>query len=192
MTRSRQIFLGLALGLLLGLAFVEQLTATDPEQRNWEVFTEMAYSKAFEAHTANPAFADGKTIQPLVAGVVPRGVRPFRYGDGEDEAQRAGRELTDPLPEPDGASTAQGAELYRVYCLPCHDARGGGRGPVVLRGMLPPPSLHAQRAVGMADGQLFHVLTRGQGNMAAYTAQLSVDERWLVVRHVRRLQEEGP
>lgn len=192
MSRSHSTFLGLVAGLLVGLLIVEQLVTTDPEQRNWEVFTEMAYSVAYEAHTANPLFADGKTIQPLVAGVVPRGGLPFRYGPELEEAQRAGRELSDPLPESDAAMAARGAELYRVFCLACHDVRGSGRGPVVLRGMLPPPSLHADNAKIMADGQLFHLLTRGQGNMAAYAAQLSVEERWLVVRHVRRLQEEGP
>ncbi len=36
---------------------------------------------------------------------------------------------------------------------------------------------------------MFHILTYGQGKMASYAAQLSEDERWKVIRHVRSLQE---
>ena len=105
---------------------------------------------------------------------------------------RAGENLFSPINTGDTAAPVLGAELYRIYCLMCHDARGNGEGPVVYRGMLPPPSLHAERAKQMADGEMFHILTRGQGNMASYAAQLTRAERWKVIQHVRRLQEEGP
>ena len=78
-----------------------------------------------------------------------------------------------------------------MYCTVCHDSAGDGRGPVVARGFLPPPSLHAARALAMPDGELFHVITHGQGNMASYASQLTPEERWQVVLHVRRLQEEA-
>ena len=55
--------------------------------------------------------------------------------------------------------------------------------------MLPPPFLTAARATQMADGEMFHILTYGQGNMASYAAQLTREERWMVIRHVRSLQE---
>jgi len=42
----------------------------------------------------------------------------------------------------------------------------------------------------MKDGQMFHVLTYGQGNMPSLAAQLSVDDRWSVILHMRMLQ--GP
>jgi len=177
------------LGAVVGLS---DLTAPDPELRNREIFTEMAYGVAYESWSPNPNFADGKTVQPLVAGVVPRGGLPFPYGEGPEEAQRAGRELRNPVPRDAESVGTLGAGMYRAFCLTCHDATGGGNGPVVLRGVLPPPSLHADRARTMADGEMFHVLTRGQGNMASYAAELSELERWLVVNWVRRLQEEEP
>ncbi len=187
---NRLAFLAATLVLVAALIGVQHLTRVDPDQRNFEIFTEMAYSHAAESFSPNAHFADRKTLQPLVAGVVPRGTTPFPYGDGPDEARRAGEDLSDPLPEADDATAARGAELYRIYCALCHDARGEGRGPIVQHGMLPPPSLHAARALQMADGEMFHVLTRGQGNMAAYAAQLDPTERWMVVRHIRRLQRE--
>jgi hypothetical protein len=44
----------------------------------------------------------------------------------------------------------------------------------------------------MKDGQMFHLLTLGQGqNMASYAAQLSEKERWLVIAYIRDLQQQG-
>ena len=41
----------------------------------------------------------------------------------------------------------------------------------------------------MKDGQLFHILTYGQGSMAPMAAQLSRDRRWDVINFVRSLQK---
>ena len=189
---TRSAFLTAAVVVLALVAAAGSLLKADPGRRNLNIFTEMVVSRAAEAFSTSAAFTDGKTLQALPPGVVARGVPRFAYGDGPEEAARAGRELANPLPA-DAATLTRGAELFRVYCLPCHDARGGGQGPVVLRGMTPPPSLHGTRATGAADGELFHVLTRGQGtNMASYVAQLSPTERWQVIHHIRALQKEGP
>lgn len=61
-------------------------------------------------------------------------------------------------------------------------------GPVAQRGYPPPPSLLAEHAQKMKDGQLFHILTYGQNNMPSYAGQLSRDDRWNVVLYVRTLQ----
>jgi mono/diheme cytochrome c family protein len=44
----------------------------------------------------------------------------------------------------------------------------------------------------MKDGQMFHVLTYGQGNMPAFSSTLSRDDRWSVILHVRLLQGPSP
>ena len=41
----------------------------------------------------------------------------------------------------------------------------------------------------MKDGQLFHILTYGQGSMSSMAAQLSRDRRWDVINFVRSLQQ---
>jgi mono/diheme cytochrome c family protein len=177
---------------VLGLAGLWALGRPDADRRGFEVFTEMAYSQAAEAYSPSEVFADGRTLQPLQPGVVAAGRLPFPYGAGPDEAKRAGAELASPVAAGDAAALAEGGRLYGISCVPCHDARGNGKGKVVLRGMLPPPSLHGDRARAIADGEIFHILTRGQGNMPAYAGQLSEHERWLVIAHVRKLQQEGP
>lgn len=185
------VLIALLVGLLtLGL---QALWRTDPTQRNLEIFTEMVYSKAAESFSENGVLPGGITQQPLVAGVVPRGELPLRYGPGTEEAQRMGRELANPLDPADGSHVDRGRELYGIYCTLCHGPGGDGQGKVTQRGVLPPPSLHSARARTLPDGELFHILTYGQGNMAAYAAQLSREERWQVVLHIRALQQsESP
>jgi len=41
----------------------------------------------------------------------------------------------------------------------------------------------------MTDGQMFHVLTFGQKNMPAYASQVSAEDRWKAILHVRTMQE---
>ena len=166
--------------------------ARDGATRNLEYMPDMARSPAVESQATAARLPGGLSQQPLVAGVVPRGRLPFGYGPDEDEARRAGRELTSPVASDDVAAATRGAEVFRVHCVPCHDAAGAGQGPAVLRGMLPPPSLLGAAAREMPDGQIYHLLTLGRGNMPAMRARLGESDRWAVIRHVRALQAPVP
>jgi hypothetical protein len=44
----------------------------------------------------------------------------------------------------------------------------------------------------MPDGQMYHLLTLGQKNMASYASQVERADRWKVIRHIRALQEPPP
>ena len=57
-------------------------------------------------------------------------------------------------------------------------------------GVPPPPSLLGESALQMADGRMYHIITFGQGNMAAYAAQVERDDRWRVISYVRQLQQQ--
>jgi mono/diheme cytochrome c family protein len=186
--------LGFLVSVVIAIAFLftlQTLIASNPERKNWELFTEMSYSVAYEPLSPNPLFASGATQQPLVEGVVARGHLPFPFGPGEEEGRRAGRELKNPFSADNALARAQGAELYRIYCVTCHGATGDGNGPVVARGFPPPASLLAARQREMEDGWIYQVLTRGQGRMASFAAQLAPEERWKVILHVRSLQQES-
>ena len=82
-----------------------------------------------------------------------------------------------------------GQTTYFRFCAVCHGATGLGDGPVTRRGVPPPPSFMLDNAVNMADGQMYHVITLGQNNMASYASQVSREDRWKVIRYVRTLQE---
>ncbi len=86
------------------------------------------------------------------------------------------------------SSIARGEEVFRAYCICCHGPQGAGDGPVAKRGFPPPPPLPGGKSTQMKDGQLFHILTYGQGSMAPMNAQLSREQRWDVINFVRDLQ----
>jgi mono/diheme cytochrome c family protein len=90
------------------------------------------------------------------------------------------------------ASLERGSRVYLTFCISCHGPKGGGDGPVTQRGYPPPPSMLTGKSMQMKDGQLFHILTYGQGSMAPFAAQLSRELRWDVINYVRDLQSKAP
>jgi len=155
-------------------------------QRGFEYMPDMAHSVPYDAFAANPVTRDGKTLQAPVAGTVPRGFLPFRYGPGPEEADRAGRELTNPVPVTP-ASLAHGQALYQTFCLVCHGQSGKGDGPLVPK--IPnPPSYSSERVRAFPAGRIYHVMSMGTGNMPSYASQISSEERWLIVQYVQTLQ----
>lgn len=190
-------FLNMALlAAIIVTAVLTLAMRRDTSQPNYMFLPEMVYSVAYDAFAPNPVFADGQTLQTPIPGTIARGQIPLHYAATPEDALRAGAELPNPFAAPTGENAAQqrqayldrGAQVFRSFCIPCHGPSGAGDGPVTRRGFPPPPSLTAERAVNMKDGQMFHVLTYGQGNMASYAAQVSPEDRWKVILHVRGLQ----
>jgi mono/diheme cytochrome c family protein len=169
------------------------LLGSDPSRPNREFLPEMARSVPGDAYAPNPNFPDGRTLQPPQPGTIARGQMPLHYRATPEDAKRAGEELRNPLPD-DERHRQRGAFLYANLCQVCHGSAGRGDGPVTARG---PQSkalgkdLLAASALQMKDGQLFHVLTYGQGNMAPYAAHLARQDRWSVTLHVRSLQQKA-
>jgi mono/diheme cytochrome c family protein len=119
---------------------------------------------------------------------VARGYLPFEYEATPEGALLAGQELRNPFAADDADALARGAVVYSNFCAVCHGGAGHGDGPVTRKGVPPPPNLLLEHAVDMADGQMFHVITSGQANMASYASQVERDDRWRAILHVRRLQ----
>ena len=149
---------------------------------------DMAYGESYSAFAENPNLPGDMTLQTPPEGTVARGYLPMRYEATPEDAERAGRELLAPFPLDDPAVRERGAFVYAAFCQQCHGAGGLGDGLVARRGFPPPPSLLAEHALDLADGQIFHILTFGQGNMPSHAALLSRDDRWKVISHIRSLQ----
>lgn len=133
-----------------------------------------------------PLFADGRGMRPLVAGTVAQGQlhedEAFYKGmvDGKHVA-RVPVEVNETL-------IRRGQERFNIYCAPCHDKTGAGRGIVIQRGFPPPVDLASDRVLQMPDGQIFDTITNGVRNMPAYRKQVPVEDRWAIAAWVRVLQ----
>jgi mono/diheme cytochrome c family protein len=131
-------------------------------------------------------------MRPLVDGVVPighldeddgyyRGKQP----NGEFIARVTDLRVDDKPIEVNEKLIRRGQERFNIYCAPCHDQTGGGRGMVVQRGYPPPVDLSSDRVRTMADGQIFDTITHGVRNMPSYRKQVTVPDRWAIVTWVR-------
>lgn len=172
---------------LLSLNWVMRI---DPARRNIDFLPNMVESVPYDTFARNPNFADGKTLREPVSGTVVRGYLPLHYAATPADALRAGRELVSPVAGQKTAFT-RGAVVFANFCETCHGPAAKGDGRVAQRGFPAPPSLLAPKAVQMPDGQMFHVLTYGQGNMPSYAGQVDRVDRWAVIEYVRMLQQAG-
>ena len=68
----------------------------------------------------------------------------------------------------DEALVERGRQRYAIYCQPCHDARGDGKGILFQRGNVPTASFHQEKILKYPDGQIFDVITNGAGLMSGY------------------------
>ncbi len=157
--------------------------------RNYEVLPSMIFSVAYNSQSENPNFKDGSTSRSVIAGTIARNMMPLEFNATAEDAIRAGKELTNPFSASEDILT-RGAVAFGTFCQPCHGAVGQGDGIVAQRGFPPPPSLMADRALAMKDGQIFHIQTFGQNNMPSMASQISKEDRWKVVHYIRQLQSQ--
>lgn len=185
---TRWILNAFLIVLMAGAFGLSWIVQGDPAQPNRRVPTNMADSIAYDSFAPNAAFADGKTLQAPPQGSIARGYLPLHYTPAAEDAARAGVELTNPFSADPEPHLERAAAIYKSFCMVCHGVGGMGDGPVTRRGVPPPPSLHAENAMNLPDGRMFHILTYGQNNMASYASQVSRDDRWRVILHIRSLQ----
>lgn len=158
----------------------------DITRRNREIPTQMQYSPAYLSQTVNPVLPNGMTLQPPVAGTVPREFMPFHYQATPEEALRAGRELANPF-QPTQENLERGRYIYTNTCAVCHGSSGAGDGSVIPK-YPNPPSYQTDASKALADGTMFHIITLGRNNMPPHAAQVSAEDRWKVILFIRSLQ----
>jgi len=165
------------------------IMGSDTQQHNVEFLPEMVHAVPYESFAKQDDLPRKMAMQPPPEGTIARGQLPLHYQANPKDAEKAGKELVSPLKASDETARKRGAVVYANYCLMCHGGAGEGDGPVSKRGVPAPPSLHAEKALKIKDGQIFHIITYGQANMAAYAAQVPRGDRWAVILHVRELQK---
>ena len=134
-------------------------------------------------------FADGATMRVPVAGTVARG--ELRDSVEYYTGKSADGKPVSTIPEVVVVNMPllkRGQEKFNIYCSPCHGRVGDGKGIMVNRGYVPPPTFHSERIRELPDGHLFDVITNGIRNMPAYRYQIPVEDRWAIVAYFRALQ----
>ena len=141
------------------------------------------------AQSASAFFYDGSSMRQPVPGTIAIGELKedvaFFTGKGADGQFVA----TIPVAV-DDALLDRGRERYVIYCQPCHDARGDGKGILFQRGNVPTATFHQEKMLKYSDGQIFDIMTNGQGLMPAYRWPIPPADRWAIVAYVRRLQRD--
>lgn len=136
---------------------------------------------------ASTFFHGGSSARPIPGDTVARGHldEDVEFATGKT----ADGKLVDVLPVPFGPELLKrGQERFNIYCTPCHDRLGTGRGMVVRRGFKAPPSYHIDRLRQAPVGYFFDVMTNGFGAMPDYRGQIEPADRWAIIAYIRALQ----
>jgi len=135
---------------------------------------------------ASEFFKNGSSARPLPEDTVARGTL---QDDAAFYTGKDGNTVLDTLPFPVTKEVLdRGEQRFNIYCAPCHDRTGSGRGMIVQRGYRQPPSYHIDRLRQAPIGHFYDVMTNGFGAMPDYRAQIQPRDRWAIAAYVRALQ----
>ena len=139
-----------------------------------------------EFYNSNPYNPYGMTMRDPVPNTVKRSLYlPYRIP--KDSLELAAL-IKNPL-----ASTEEvlkeGRVLYTRYCVHCHGEKGMGDGLVGIayKGVI---AFNSRAVKNKSEGNIFHVITHGKGRMWAHGSQVSIENRWKIVKYVQTLQKQ--
>jgi mono/diheme cytochrome c family protein len=151
------------------------------------VFPDMKKQDKVKFETTSKFFADGRGSRLPVANTVAQETyhADLAYSTGiAADGNYVGKN-----PETiDREVLLRGQAKFNVYCAPCHDRTGSGRGVVPAKATWVPGNLHDDRIVNFVDGEIYHVITTGRRSMPSYRFQIPERDRWAIVAYVRVLQ----
>ena len=169
--RANRTYLPLAAACLLLLTACQQQMADQPR---------------YEPLQKSTFFGDDRSARPLPPGTVARG---HLKADERFYTGKSGGELVSVLPVPlTRELLARGQERFDIFCSPCHDRIGSGRGMIVRRGYRQPSSYHTDALRQAPVGHFYDVITNGFGAMPDYAAQVTPADRWAIAAYIRALQ----
>ena len=141
------------------------------------------------AQTSSEFFYNGASMREPVPGTIAIGElkEDGAFFTGKDAAGTFVAKIPVPVNE---TVVERGRQRYVIYCQPCHDARGDGKGILFQRGNVPTASFHQEKVLNYPDGQIFDVITNGQGLMAGYRWPIPPADRWAIIAYVRELERK--
>ena len=152
---------------------------------------DMAYSRAYEAYAQNNLKQEGiNYVNYPVDGTVRRGDL-FAYTlTNDSNGYKMAAEVKNPLPALDSTQMLEAQRLFNINCAICHGPNMDAQGPLAEKvGSI--ANLTQPVYVQEPEGQMFHVVTYGKGNMGSYASQLDRKQRWMVVHYIKSEQAKA-
>jgi hypothetical protein len=148
---------------------------------------EMANRGRFSPMDPSPFFKDGRVARPQPLGTV---ARDQLHEDSFLYTGMQNSKLSTMFPFPITREVVhRGQERFNIYCAPCHDRSGTGKGLAVQNGFeRGPVSFHEQRLREAPPGYFYQAISHGFGVMNGYAAQIKPEDRWAIVAYIRALQ----
>jgi mono/diheme cytochrome c family protein len=184
-----------AVGVAGALAGCRGGTSEDPPVH---LAPDMDWQAHRRAQSHSPIFADTRAMRPVDKHTVAHGFTEEDRAKNLKEDDRFFRGMSkdgkpvDRIPfEVNAALVSRGQERFNIYCAPCHDATGGGKGLVEQRSggaFAGIPAFTLDRLKTAPDGELFQTISAGKGRMPSYAAQIPERDRWAIVSWIRVLQ----
>ena len=141
------------------------------------------------SQTASTFFFDGASMRQPIPG--PIAIDGLKEDAAFFEGKGADGQFVAKIPVPvDAAFLERGRQRYVIYCQPCHDARGDGKGILFQRASVPTASFHQDKILKYPDGQIFDIMTNGMGLMPAYRWPIPTSDRWAIIAYIRELERK--
>ncbi len=172
---------------LLVLAFGLLISAcSDKSKPNVELIQDMMESPAIKSQEGDKDSPQHRGMRLPPEGSVPVGFKPYT-----DDAISA-KNLKNPIStKMDPEVLKVGQKYFEINCAICHGIKGKGDGIMAEKMPLKPPTLHSEKIKNWADGEIYNVITKGQGIMGPYANHIPQDKRWQVVNYIRDLQSKN-
>lgn len=175
-------------GLLMAGLGLTACNSGDMRRNPGKVYApDMMYSRAYDAYTANPNFADSMTSRLPVAGTVARG---HQLPDHMVEGDTNGYKTFNTAMHFSDAEITEGGRLFNIYCAICHGPNMDGQGPLYTSGKFAamPANLKDAKYLNMPVGQIYAAMKFGKNAMGSYASQLDIKQRWQIIAYIKKTQ----
>jgi len=194
MISTNRSLVNVVMALVAGMTVVSVTTSCskDHSQPNIEVIQDMMESPAIKPQEYDESSPNHSGMRVPPEGTQPVGFVPYRYANDIAGAVKNPNPLAGDYSE---ATLKVGVKYFATNCTICHGDKAEGsaaaNSTVGTKMALQPPSLLSDKIRSWTDGQIYHVITMGQGMMGPYASHIPQRYRWQVVNYIRTLQKEN-
>ncbi len=188
MNKSKSI--AVAVILILGMGLTACNSGGTRRNPGKTYAPDMVYSRAYDAYTENPNFADSQSSRLPVPGTIARGHQlPDHLVEGDTNAYKT---MTTSLRFSED-EVKEGGRIYNIYCGVCHGTKLDGQGPLYTseKFLAAPANLMAANYINMSMGQMYAAIKFGKNMMGSYASQLDIKQRWMIIAYIKKKQSEN-